>query len=358
MSIARIINKWFKKNQHLFFKYSDGFYHLNYVANSPRLMMESFKKMLFCKFDEAKNVVTTDSPFNKARVQFAFLEDGLALMDAKMELKVNVCYHQVINEEVPNDYYTLSFNTFSNASKETSITMKSLAFSNKKWILTKPEFLSFTTYAKNSSADSILIYFNKKWLNDFIKSDRAYHTSKVKSFFESNEEFVVWPDNAIELSNMAKALQQTLIEEGSQNPLQLKLKTLELISTFIRTYDPQNIFKNYATLNKKDILRVNKVEFYLSENIQNKFMGIELLSEKFSVSPTKLKSDFKAAYGMGIFSYFRQKQMHIAKELLESGAYQVKEVAQLFGYDSRSKFSKAFETVNGALPSTIVFSKN
>ncbi len=356
MSISRIINNWFKKNKHLFFTYRDGFYHLNFVANSPRLMIESFKKMLFCKHDALTNTIFTDSPFNRAKIRYAFLEEGLAIINYEMIYKKNVSYHQVINEEILNDYYTLSFNVFSNQTNTDTIILKSLSFSNKKWILTKPSLLAHSSYFKNSEGESIIIYFNQKWLENYIQNDKAYCTSKVKHFFESDEEFVVWPDNIIELSNLALNIQHILKEDGPDNSLLLKYKTFELISSFIRTYDPQNIFKNYKNLNKKDLLKINKVEFFLMENIQQKFIGIEKLSQQFSISPTKLKSDFKSVYGIGIFTYYRKKQMKISKELLEKGDLQIQEVAQLFGYENRSKFSKAFESVNGILPSKVVFS--
>ncbi len=355
--ISKIINKWYQKNKHLFFKYKDGFFHLNFVANSPVLMMESFKKVIFSKFDPENNVVLSNTPFSDIRVQFAFLEEGLTLLNSKMLYKKNVSFQGVRNGEFPNDYYTLSFHTFSNTFNNKGLTLNSINFSDKRWIMTKPEYLAFAAYSEGCESESIMVFFNKKWFDNYIKKDKAYKNSKVKDFFESDDIFVLWPDNSVELSRMAESIIATLDQYSIQNPLQLKLKTYELISAFIRSYNPQNIFKNYKNLSKNDILRINRVEFYLLENIHSKFSGIEFLSNKFSVSPTKLKSDFKSAYGVGVFTYFRNKQMHLAKELLENNEYQVQEVAQLFGYENTSKFSKAFEAVNGMLPSKVVYSK-
>jgi AraC-like DNA-binding protein len=319
--------------------------------------MESFKKMPFCKFDAKTNSVHTDSIFSKAQAQFAFLEEGLALMNVKMLAKKDLCIHQIVNEDAPSDYYILSYNVFYHPSNLDSMTLKSLSFSNKKWILSKPKALSFATHHKASESENILVFFNKKWFDDYIAKDTAFVGSKVKSFFEGDEALVVWPDNSIELSKLAEDIKDILKNESLQSPLQLKLKTYALVSAFIIGYNPENMFKNYKKLNRRDVIRINKIEFYLIDNIQAKFIGIDALSKKFSISPAKLKSDFNTVYGLGVFSYFRKKQMHLAKEILEQGTYQVKEVALLFEYVNVSKFSKAFEDVNGILPSKIIYNK-
>jgi AraC-like DNA-binding protein len=67
-------------------------------------------------------------------------------------------------------------------------------------------------------------------------------------------------------------------------------------------------------IHKQDLLRVLRLEEYLQENLENKFEGIELLSEKFYVSPSKLERDFMNLYGKPIFEYYQQKQMELAKK--------------------------------------------
>lgn len=355
---SNIIHQWFQKNQHVFFKYSKGFYHLNYVANSPKLMMESFKKMLFCKYDKNTDIIYTNNPFNKGFLQFSFLEEGLVLLNTEIVYKKNVCYHQVINAEVENDYYTLSYNVFSHPTSEQSIQVGSFGFSNEKWILSKPRFLSTVSYQKKSSSDSIIIYFNKKWLDTYIKKDKTYENASIKTFFDSDDTITILPDNTIELSDIAKEIKELFTETGVEDPLQLKFKTYKLVATFIRQYQSNNIIEDYTNLPQKDIDKIKQIAFYLEEHSNQKFMGIDQLCSLFEISPTKLKNDFKHVFAMGVFGYFRSKQMYKAKDLLQTGNYRVKEIAQLCGYENVSKFSKAFQQVNKILPSKIIFTKN
>lgn len=347
------ISKWLKEHKHYFFKYNNGFFHLSYLANSPITMFESYKKMKFHDFDEKNNIIHSNTPFTKGLMQYVFLEEGLILVFSKMKFKNNISFTQVIDKELPDDYYFLSHNTIINTSKKRGAFINKIDFSNKSWSLRKPYYKSKTSFLKNSTTENIIVYFNKTWLKDYILKDKEFQNSSVKSFFDSKEKFVLWPDNSMELYEMVSSIKNIFLEESIQNKLQLKSKTLNLISSFIRNYNSKNTLSNYENLKLKDIIIANKIEFYLTDNLYNKFTGIEKLSEKFKISPTRLKTVFKSVYGMGIFTYFRQKQMKLAKELLMKNDCKIHEVSRLVGYENVSKFTNAFKTVNGVLPSQI-----
>jgi AraC-like DNA-binding protein len=100
-----------------------------------------------------------------------------------------------------------------------------------------------------------------------------------------------------------------------------------------------------------DRLRMLKLEKYLGENLEKKFKGIDFLAEKFNVSPTKLKKDFKQVYGRPIYLYYQQLQMKLANQLLKKEDLRIKELAVRMGYESAGKFSRAFKKHNLVLPS-------
>jgi AraC-like DNA-binding protein len=106
-------------------------------------------------------------------------------------------------------------------------------------------------------------------------------------------------------------------------------------------------------IHKQNLLRVIRLEEYLQENLENKFVGIESLSEKFNVSPSKLKKDFKQLYGKPIFQYYQQKQMDLAKRMLTDEDARVKELADKFGYENVGKFSQVFQKHFRILPSAL-----
>jgi AraC-like DNA-binding protein len=107
-------------------------------------------------------------------------------------------------------------------------------------------------------------------------------------------------------------------------------------------------------LSEKDRLRIIEVGNYLCENLEGKFEGIEFLSEKFKISPTKLKKDFKLHYGKSLFSYYQFQQMLFANKLLKKEDLRIKELAVRMGYENAGKFSQAFKKHNGELPSKLI----
>jgi AraC-like DNA-binding protein len=104
-------------------------------------------------------------------------------------------------------------------------------------------------------------------------------------------------------------------------------------------------------LKEKDRLRIIAIGNYLCENLEGKFEGIEFLSEKFKISPTKSKKDFKLHCGKSLFSYCQYQQMLLANKLLKKEDIRIKELAMRMGYENAGKFSQAFKKYNSVLPS-------
>lgn len=77
---------------------------------------------------------------------------------------------------------------------------------------------------------------------------------------------------------------------------------------------------------------------------------IDELAKIMSVSPTQLKTGFKAVYGISIKRFDREQKMKEAAQLLESTNRQVSDIACQFGYINTSKFSSAFQSIIGKTP--------
>ena len=67
------------------------------------------------------------------------------------------------------------------------------------------------------------------------------------------------------------------------------------------------------------------------------------MARKYLINPTTLKSVFKAVYGTSIASHIKEHRMKFAARLLMETAKEV-------GYESQSKFSKAFKEYYDVLP--------
>ena len=77
---------------------------------------------------------------------------------------------------------------------------------------------------------------------------------------------------------------------------------------------------------------------------------IEVLAEKFSISPSHLKTGFRVVYGTSIKRFDLGHKMQLAAQLLRETNLQVGDIARQFGYVNTSKFSSAFLAVHGKNP--------
>ena len=77
---------------------------------------------------------------------------------------------------------------------------------------------------------------------------------------------------------------------------------------------------------------------------------IEDLARRYLMNTTALKATFKAVYGQPIAAYMKQYRAREAARLLRETAGSVAEIARAVGYESQSKFTRAFREVEGVSP--------
>ena len=78
--------------------------------------------------------------------------------------------------------------------------------------------------------------------------------------------------------------------------------------------------------------------------------SLKTIAEEVQASPFAVKSVFKKAYGMSLHSFIQTKRLEFAKQLLDSGEYQVGEVADIVGYQNVSWFIDSFFRAYGLKP--------
>ena len=77
---------------------------------------------------------------------------------------------------------------------------------------------------------------------------------------------------------------------------------------------------------------------------------LQELSEEIGLSLKKLKEGFKQIYGDSVFGFLFTHKMDYARQLLESGKYNVNEVGLKVGYSTASHFIASFKKKYGTTP--------
>lgn len=94
---------------------------------------------------------------------------------------------------------------------------------------------------------------------------------------------------------------------------------------------------------------IHEVHDYLLEHLDEK-ITIDTLSRQFHMNATTLKNVFKSVYGDSLASHIKEHRMERAAELLTDTSLSISEIAGRVGYDSQSKFTAAFKSRYGVLP--------
>lgn len=348
--MKRFINKYKK----YFFLYRKGFYELPYFANSPETINMGYADAPFIKNDKINKRFIVNNLFVKATTTFYEIEEGLWIYYLDILHKRNIRFVPVYDENIKDNYYLFSFSEVRDNFKINIKKQRKECYVEKTfWTVFKP--LSNPEYLnnKNSNGHCITLYFSETWLNKNILSNPKWANSKVLDFFLSSKKLISWnEENGLSLQENFNFSDMLLKSKNEFNEKDLKTYADNLVQLFFNTLENASNC-NYFELTGTDRDKLFLIEKYLLENLSGDFVGIDFLAVKFGVSTTKLKADFKTQYGLSIFQYFRQKQMQLAKQLIETKSYSIGEIALKLGYENASKFSQAFKECHGVFPSEV-----
>ncbi|WP_159459735.1 helix-turn-helix domain-containing protein [Scatolibacter rhodanostii] len=127
-----------------------------------------------------------------------------------------------------------------------------------------------------------------------------------------------------------------------------KIKVLEILF-FLCGMDidsATSVKKRYSKLQEQ---KVRAIKEYVDVNWQEHITLCDL-SAQFAIPLTSMKKCFHGIYDIGIYAYLRNIRMQKAAVLLVQTDETVLSIAGQVGYDNASKFSSAFKTVIGQLP--------
>ncbi|MBS1487893.1 MAG: helix-turn-helix transcriptional regulator [Bacteroidetes bacterium] len=132
-------------------------------------------------------------------------------------------------------------------------------------------------------------------------------------------------------------------------------KAYEILSLYFSGKKPDT--ENCPFLNNEETIRkIKNAKEYLLKNA-NAAPGLKELAKFAGLNEYQLKEGFKEIYGNTVYGYLLDHKLDHARVLLDTGKYQVAEVAYEIGYTNPSHFIAAFKKKFGVTPKKYLMGK-
>ncbi|AGA34304.1 transcriptional regulator, AraC family [Thioalkalivibrio nitratireducens DSM 14787] len=79
-------------------------------------------------------------------------------------------------------------------------------------------------------------------------------------------------------------------------------------------------------------------------------LSLDAVASRAGSNPSTLQKHFRAAFGMTVFEYLRERNLHRARRALEQDGVSVSIAADIAGYSSAANFATAYRRRFGITP--------
>src|SRR5690606_12337658 len=139
--------------------------------------------------------------------------------------------------------------------------------------------------------------------------------------------------------------------------LYYKGKAYELLSLYFNRSEDPSAEQCPFLLDEENVLKIRKAkEIILSKLAEPP--SLQELADEVGISLKKLKEGFKEIYGDTVLGFLLDYKLEYARQLLDSGSYNVNEVGIKIGYSTSSHFIAAFKRKFGITPKKYIMNLN
>ena len=202
----------------------------------------------------------------------------------------------------------------------------------------------------------------KSWLITILVSIKKFHglftddAEHIPFLSQENKDRKYYDESDISPS-MAIVLNQMF--HYNLNPsiknLYYKGRGYELLSLFFNRNDDPNAEQCPFLIDEENVLKIKKAKEIIIANMAEP-PSLEELANQVGLTLKKLKMGFKQIYGDTVYGFLFDYKMDYARQLLDSGSYNVNEVGLKIGYSTGSHFIAAFKKKFATTPKKYLMS--
>ena len=229
-------------------------------------------------------------------------------------------------------------------------------FNNGSYLLNLEEEKSLLLYNPQKELPLHLQIEPQSWVLSLIISIKKFHAlfsseAEVIPFLSNdNLEKKYYSEEDISPS-MAIVLHQIFNNRNNSSikNLYLKAKCYELLSLYFNTNDDANIEKCPFLLDEQNVLKLKRAKEIMLSNLAEP-PSLQELSAAVGLNIKKLKEGFKEIYNNSVYGFLLDYKLEYSRKALDSGVYNVNEIAAMVGYSNSSHFIAAFKKKYGLTP--------
>lgn len=135
--------------------------------------------------------------------------------------------------------------------------------------------------------------------------------------------------------------------------IQLEALTKLMIAAFLQQLLDRKANRRPVRLNTPQMDRALKAKKFIHANLSRKLV-LAQLARRLGTNRVTLQKEFQALFGVSVYQYYLNSRLEKAKELLESGQFNVAEVSSRLGYPNPSQLSKSFTKKFGKNPVSFI----
>jgi AraC-like DNA-binding protein len=235
-------------------------------------------------------------------------------------------------------------------------------FNNGNYILDLKEEKCLLFYNPEKELPLNIEIAPKSWLITILVSIKKFHglfttdAEHIPFLSKENKDKKYYNDSDVSPS-MAIVLNQML--HYNLNPsiknLYYKGKGYELLSLFFNRNEDPNAEQCPFLIDEENVLKIKKAKEIIIANMAEP-PSLEALANQVGLTLKKLKMGFKQIYGDTVYGFLFDYKMEYARQLLDSGSYNVNEVGLKIGYSTGSHFIAAFKKKFATTPKKYLMS--
>lgn len=237
-------------------------------------------------------------------------------------------------------------------------------FNEGSYALDLNEEKSFLFYNPQKELPIHLELFPDAWVISVVVSIKKFHSlfsseaDAIPFLSEENKDKKYYKEDDISPS-MAIVLNQILHYNLSPSiqKLYYKGKAYELLSLYFNRSEDPDAEQCPFLIDEENVLKIRKVKDIIIEKMAEP-PSLQELADTVGISLKKLKEGFKEIYGDTVFGFLLDYKLEYARQLLDSGSYNVNEVGLKIGYSTSSHFIAAFKKKFGTTPKKYLMNLN